>query len=251
MILFIGDLNCRYWLVNHITGIAEKQFNENVTAVLQLGDFGLFKTPLNAWFNGKGNNSFTRPVYFIDGNHEDFLFLKSLTTDFSSHFTHLPRGTVHNFNGFNFLCLGGAAYMDPVNTPSGAVIREEDIQACMSHQPESVDVIITHDCPRDIGVPGNSGFEYCGPTGFSQSSLLRKHFTSKTWLFAHHHRFFEYKDAHGSCYGLPEAQNGFAVMDRKGRITMVEYRIENKDRPDDIETSGQILCRNLEHCLTC
>ncbi len=141
--------------------------------------------------------------------------------------------------------------MDPVNTPSGAVIREADIQACISHQPESVDIILTHDCPKNIGVPGNPGFEYCGPTGFSQSSRLREHFTSKTWLFAHHHRFFEYTDAHGSCFGLPEAQNGFAVMDRKSQITMVEYKIENKDLPDNIETSGKVLCRHLEHCLTC
>lgn len=248
MILFIGDLNCRYWLVNHIINAAEKQFEKKVNAVIQLGDFGLFKTPLNAWFSRKSNNSFIRPVCFIDGNHEDFLFFESLTRNFSRQFTHLQRGSVHNFDGLNFLCLGGASYMDPVNTPSGAVIQDKDIQACLSHHPDSVDIILTHDCPAGIGVPGNPGFEYCGPTGFPQSRLLRDHFASKTWLFAHHHQFYKYSDTHGSCYGLPEAQNGFAVMDKKGLITIVEHKIHDKGVPGD-DTAGQILCKDMKHCL--
>ena len=228
MILFIGDLNCHYWLVNHIIGAAEKQFKDNVTAVVQLGDFGIFKAPLDAWFNSKSGNSFIKPVYFIDGNHEDFLFFESLTGTYSRHFTYLPRGSVHKLDDFNFLCLGGAAYMDPVNTPSGSVIRDIDIEKCLSHSPESVDIILTHDCPSDIGVPGNPGFEYCGPTGFPKSRLLRSRFKQKTWLFAHHHRFFEYSDSHGSCFGLPEAHNGFAVMDKNGHVTMVENRIKRE-----------------------
>ena len=123
--------------------------------------------------------------------------------------------------------------MDPVNTPSGAVISEEDIQACLSHPPEHVDIILTHDCPSGIGVPGNPEFDYCGPTGFPGSELIRKYFTSKTWLFAHHHQFFEYADEHGTCLGLPEAHNGFAMMDKKGKITMVEHKIDNKGLPQN------------------
>lgn len=250
MILFLGDLNCRYWLVNQAIGVAETQFDESVTAVIQLGDFGLFKTPLNSYFNGKDSHSFIRPVYFIDGNHEDFLFFETLTRTFSRQFTYIPRGSVLNLNGLNFLCLGGSAYMDPVNTPSGAVIRDSDIQTCLSHSPETVDIILTHDCPSDIGVPGTTGFEYCGQTGFSQSRRLRDHFSSKTWLFAHHHQFFEHSDTHGSCFGLPEAHDGFAVMGENGQVILVEHQIDEKGKLCDNDATGQPFCKNINNYLT-
>ncbi|MBN2417921.1 MAG: metallophosphoesterase [Deltaproteobacteria bacterium] len=226
MILFIGDLDCRYWLVNNIIDAAEKRFKKDVTTVIQLGDFGLYKKPLKIWFNRPGSRPFKRPLNFIDGNHEDFLYFEILVQSFNNHFTYLERGSVNRLDGFNFLCLGGSSYMDPVNTPPGAVILDTDIEACLAHNPEDVDIIITHDCPSGIGVPGTPGFEYCGPTGFENSRLIREKFSSKPWLFAHHHRFFEYTDSYGTYFGLPEAHNGFAVMDDPGKITLVEHRIK-------------------------
>ncbi len=221
MILVLGDLNGAFALVNDSIEHAEAVSGKVVSAVLQLGDFGLSRGPLRQFFGVPPKKRFHRPVYFMDGNHEDFIFFDRLAAAHAHCFTYLPRGMSKALGGMTFLCLGGAAYMDPVNTPAGAVIRGRDIDRCLAHGPSTVDVIVSHDCPRGIGVPGTPGFEYCGPTGFARSAELRARFTGKPWLFAHHHRWFELHGEDGNYYGLPEAIRGYALIDHQRRIRLV------------------------------
>ncbi|MBW2100755.1 MAG: metallophosphoesterase [Deltaproteobacteria bacterium] len=213
MILIIGDIHGRYKTINEQIIYAEEHCDARVSAVIQLGDFGIYKRSLAQYFNGIPERNFKRPVYVIDGNHEDFVYLDILTEKYKDHFTYLPRCAVNNIKGYNFLSLGGSAYMDPVNTPPGATLNDEDIEKCLSYRPDDVDIIISHDCPLGIGVPGTPGFEYCDPIGFFRSDEIKEHFKPKIWFFAHHHKWFNHDDGKTQYYGLHLALNGFALLD--------------------------------------
>ncbi|MCP4629574.1 MAG: hypothetical protein GY850_39630, partial [bacterium] len=106
MILITSDTHCYYGCVNQQIEHVESQ-GISVSSVIHLGDFGIYRDKLYDFFIRK-QNRFLRPVYFIEGNHEDFQGLEAITKKYAEYFTHLPRGTAHEIDGYRFLCLGGA-----------------------------------------------------------------------------------------------------------------------------------------------
>ncbi|HNV72776.1 MAG TPA: metallophosphoesterase, partial [Candidatus Ozemobacteraceae bacterium] len=150
MILFLSDLHGWYGLVNEQIRHAEARFHEKIAAVIELGDFGLFGPALHEHFLMR-NERFLRPFYFVEGNHEDFTHFETLTRVYHSHLTHIPRGSVQEIGGKRVLGFGGASYMDPRITPHGSVIRDEDIDRCLALPDTTVDIIVSHDCPKGLG----------------------------------------------------------------------------------------------------
>ena len=71
MILIIGDVHAEFGVINKQIRFVEKEYNTKIDAVIQLGDFGIHREPLMNFFH-KQKQKFLRPVYYIDGNHEDF-----------------------------------------------------------------------------------------------------------------------------------------------------------------------------------
>lgn len=196
-----------------------------IDGVLVLGDFGCYRDRLAAHFE-RHPAGFQRPVWFIEGNHEDFAEFDDLVDEHRHRFTHLPRGTVHRLGGLRFLCLGGSAYMDAHNTPAAAEIRERDICRCMQHAPDAVDVIISHDCPRGIGVPNSPGFEHYGPPGFAGGERLVARFRPRLWLFGHHHQWFD-RTIDGTRFcGLPQVWEGYGLLAPDASFTAVPHRLD-------------------------
>jgi predicted phosphodiesterase len=223
MIMIVSDTHCFYDTVNLQIRYAEEVLGHSISSVIHLGDFGIYKPQLRDYFR---KNSFLKPLYFIDGNHEDFKSLHKLVRVYKDRFTYLPRATVHTIDGYRFLALGGAAYMDPMITSRESVITNQQIDACLAIPREEVDILITHDCPVGIGVPSTPGLEHFGKTGFPRSDELANHFEPRIWMFGHHHKWFHYWDAHTAYYGVSGIWKGFGLLDGNYNLSMVPNKVE-------------------------
>jgi len=230
MILLICDTHCYFDTVNKQIEYAENSLGLDVSCVIHLGDFGIYRSHLHDFFIKNGKR-FRRPLYFIDGNHEDFDALPWLVKKYEDFFTYLPRGTVHTIAGYRFLALGGAAYMDSMITQKGAVITDQQIEECLTIPRDDVDIILTHDCPAGIGMPNTPGFEHFGDTGFPRSDELATHFKPKLWLFGHHHKWHSHQDGHTAYYGLCGAWKGFGMLDDNYQFTITKHTLEWEKTP--------------------
>ena len=230
MILITCDTHCYYDTVNQQLAYAENVLGLRISCIIHLGDFGIYKSHLHDYFIKKGRR-FMRPLYFIDGNHEDFEALPRLTKKYQAFFTYLPRGTVHSIEGYRFLALGGAAYMDSMLTEEGAIITDQQINTCLAVDRTQVDIVLTHDCPTGIGVPSTPGLDHFGATGFPRSQELAAHFKPKLWLFGHHHKWFSYTDSHTAYYGFEGAWKGFGLLDENFHLTIIKHRLEWEKTP--------------------
>lgn len=224
MILVVADTHCYYDIVNKQIAHAENVLGHTISSVIHLGDFGAYTSNLRDYFHKK-NKSFTRCLYFIDGNHEDFSSLDKIVVKYKKHFTYLPRCTTHCIDGYRFLSLGGTAYMDSMITQRGAVITDAQINKCLTLPREKVEIILTHDCPVGIGVPNTQGLDFFGPTGFPRSQELAAHFRPKLWLFGHHHKFFAHHNGTTGYYGLCGAWAGYGLLDDTFGFTLIDNPI--------------------------
>lgn len=224
MILFLSDLQGQFEVVNAQIDHAEQRTGRAVDAVMLPGDLGLCEPQLSRFFR-KRRHRFHRPFYYIEGNHEDFEVFDKNVERYSDVMTHLPRGTAKVIHGRKILALGGAAYMDACNTPEPSLVRPRDIERCLQHPSEAVDVVVTHDCPAGIGVGGSPMFRHLGPPGFPGSRELLAHFRPLVWIFGHHHRWFETTIDGTRFYGLPEAWRGYALLHEDHRVECVEHHL--------------------------
>lgn len=220
MILFASDLHCQLGLVNAQVEHAENRLGRPVDAVILPGDLGLFEPVLARYFR-RERNRFLRPVHFIEGNHEDFTRFQTLVGRYGDVLNYLPRGTVHAIGGWRFLALGGVSYMDPIATPPGSVIGSEDIRRSLSHEPDAVDIVLSHDCPSGLDIPHAPGFEHYGPVGFDGSEAIRQRFHPHMWVFGHHHRLVDVSLDGTRCIGLPQAWCGYGLLDEDGNYEYV------------------------------
>lgn len=225
MILFISDTHCAYHLINMQIEYAQEELGIPVSCVIHLGDFGIFRPQLYDYFIRK-KGSFLKPVYFIEGNHEDFDAFDSLMKRYNNiFFKHLPRSTVTEIEGYKFLSLGGSAYMDAMTTPTASVIKDHHIDDCLNIPPENVDIIISHDCPQGIGVPNSPGLEVYGQTGFPRGDELANHFSPKLWIFGHHHKWFELNRDETRYLGLSGSRRGFALLGENFDFMIINHSI--------------------------
>jgi predicted phosphodiesterase len=140
----------------------------DVDSIFHLGDFLGF---------GRGNcNYFLNQVEralveaggiqlgFVDGNHENFPFLHKFLHDdrgvahLRPHIAWLPRGLRWEWDGLKFMALGGATSMDKVHrTPMVSWFQDEEITWAQAEEAIAggpVDVVIAHDAPDGVLVPG-------------------------------------------------------------------------------------------------
>lgn len=135
----------------------------DVKVVLQLGDFGLWRTGRDYLAQvSEALEGQDADLYFIDGNHEDHAWLielmKNMTTGeplkVAERIWYLPRGFRWEWHGRSWLALGGAASVDRAfRTEGHSWFREEEItlpQAGLVALRGPADVMITHECPRRV-----------------------------------------------------------------------------------------------------
>lgn len=156
-VLVIGDTHANTTWAKHAVEIAKRLKALDVVVV---GDFGYWPDPY------LGHPNFLRDlstaaenagvtVWWVDGNHEDF---KNL---YANHLQHhdspvqikpsimwLPRGVTWNWEGVEFLAMGGAASIDRQwRTPGLTWFPEEMISDEDVEKAKPADIIISHDAP--------------------------------------------------------------------------------------------------------
>ncbi len=139
-----------------------------VPVVVQVGDFGLWSGPDGEAFLDGVSKVAVRggvQVLWLDGNHEDFDLLETFPVDASTglrpvrdNVTHVPRGSRWEWSGLRFAAVGGATSLDVARrTPGRSWWAQEALTA---RQAEEVvagggcDVLLCHDCPEGVPIPG-------------------------------------------------------------------------------------------------
>jgi predicted phosphodiesterase len=177
-IAFIGDVHMNTdWTVRAIRHAA----NRGADVIVQLGDYGY---TFDASFVRSVEEALAvanLPLLFVDGNHEDFdLLLRQpvgagCVRHLSAHVAHLPRGFRWEWGAVHFLAMGGAHSVDrPYRTPGVSWWPEEaitDEQVREAAEAGTTDVLISHDCPAGVVIPGID--DRTGPPPFPPLEILR------------------------------------------------------------------------------
>lgn len=128
-------------------------------AIVHVGDFGY---DFNMIYMAALSSS-PIPILFVDGNHEDHVWLNRQPIgdnglrQLSDRVWHLPRGFRWNWGGVLFLACGGAFSVDRRFRTlgrswwRGEELTFEDVAECKRGGP--VDVLIAHDCPAGVVIP--------------------------------------------------------------------------------------------------
>lgn len=141
----------------------------DVAVILQLGDFGFWKPGsatdryLDALESACAQHDLT--LLWVDGNHECFPELYKLPVDSATglrsvrgRIYHLPRGLRWTWHGRGWMALGGAYSVDRHRRIPGSswwpeeFVSEEEAARAIEGGP--VDVIVAHDCPDRVDIPG-------------------------------------------------------------------------------------------------
>jgi predicted phosphodiesterase len=157
MILLLGDIHGD---TNVLRKAVMKANEAEAAALIQVGDFGMFK---------KSENSFrlaiehaNMPIYFIEGNHDDcqrWVQMRDVTRIWQDrNLFYIPRGTVMEIDGRTIAFMGGAASID-----KNIRLREhmhwdefenihpsEVLRLFKNAEGKIIDVFITHDVPTTV-----------------------------------------------------------------------------------------------------
>lgn len=165
MIVLLGDIHGNYTRLQRAIEVANKV---DATALIQVGDFGLFRG-----FGMNNEEHFKNavhaskcPVYFIDGNHDDcsrwttYTEVSQLYPDIPLYY--VPRGTVMELDGLNIAFMGGAGSIDKnirlshkMHWDENENIRQSDIDTLRRNAANKrIDFFITH-CPPSSVIEEN------------------------------------------------------------------------------------------------
>ncbi|MCH9734101.1 MAG: metallophosphoesterase [Actinomycetia bacterium] len=154
---------------NRAVSVIQSAGMRGITTVVHLGDFG-FWTP-GAWTDRflaaveKACAAYGVTLLWVDGNHECFpsLYERPIDEDtglrpISEHVAHLPRGLRWTWHGRSWMALGGAHSPDRQMRKEGKSwwpqehLSDADIETATA--PGHVDVIVAHDAPDEVDIPG-------------------------------------------------------------------------------------------------
>lgn len=153
--------------LDHASAVIGWAGREGAQGVVQLGDFGVWQgVQGTAYLDGVSYAARKAGVWvaFVDGNHENHDILDALPFDergvrlVRDRLWHLPRGIRWIWHRQMWLALGGATSLDrPARRPGVSWWPQEAItyaQAAHAAVLGPADVMLTHDCPAGVTVPG-------------------------------------------------------------------------------------------------
>lgn len=177
-IMFAGDWHMNPgWAVN----AAVHAHEQGADVIIHAGDFGYTFRPKFLLALGTVLEDLGIKLLFVDGNHDDHHYLAQIPVDdnglrpiYTPHIWHLPRGFRWTWDGITFLALGGAHSVDRQwRLHSGAMWHPEERitagQATEAAAAGHADIMITHDCPARIIIPGID--DRIGPPPFPPSEI--------------------------------------------------------------------------------
>jgi Icc-related predicted phosphoesterase len=197
-VLAVGDLHGRLGMLEELI-----LRYPDVDFVLQAGDFGAYRddgaccgipprrrhwSEFPAYLDG--NRRFSKPVFFVKGNHEHFRFLDDVTAaagesepvPIAENLFFIPNGRVVGIYGLVIAGLGGNYSSACYKRPRGGLRRrhfnEAEIVAILRH-PKKIDILLTH----DVGEGMIASFR-----GLSQELLdLGRRLKPTWWIHGHFH----------------------------------------------------------------
>lgn len=164
---------------NHLLYLYKMAEHFDADRVFALGDFGYFEH----YVDGKEflyeaqlmAEKFSKPLYWLDGNHENHLMLRQVYSDnvvddgmweIRPNVLHSPRGNRFTWDGVDFLTMGGAFSVDRSQRRVGKTfwfeetITPEEVAAAGT---DKVDIVLSHDVPSGIdmlAIQVHRGFNY-------------------------------------------------------------------------------------------
>ncbi len=160
-IAFAGDWHANTsWAESAIQYAAD----QSADTIVHVGDFG-YDFP--ASFLRRVTKTLHRTglhLWFVDGNHEDFDLLRRYPVrdtglrEVTDRIWHIPRGHRWTWGGVRFLGCGGAHSVDRIWREPGTswwwqeAITDDDVARCVDGG--AADVLISHDCPAGVVIPG-------------------------------------------------------------------------------------------------
>ena len=181
-IAFMGDLHGNHRYAQKAIHYAA---NQGADVVIQVGDFGIWN-PHSSFINtvSEAATRHNLQVFFVDGNHEDhpWLISQPVREDgfrvLHDNVAHIPRGTVWTWDGVTFMGLGGAHSVDRQWRRAGVDwFPEETLTYGQAFEAgttqHDIDIMITHDCPDRVEIPGIAGNPYGFPK--EEIALAEKH----------------------------------------------------------------------------
>ncbi|MBV9100108.1 MAG: metallophosphoesterase [Candidatus Dormibacteraeota bacterium] len=160
-VLLTGDVHGNTsWMVGHVLKQAKRH---GCQLVLQLGDFGIWPGKDGQHYLEVLNREYKHagiPLWFIDGNHEDFDQLYALPLDGDGRrpvrefITHIPRGHRWQWAGREMLACGGASSIDAdLRTPGRSwwpqeAITDDDVARCIAGGGTAV--MFSHDIQLEV-----------------------------------------------------------------------------------------------------
>lgn len=221
--MFVGDWHGDS---DHAYYIIQTAVDNDVVAIIQLGDFGCF--PEFDWYWKFVEHLeccldfFRMPLFFIDGNHDDLNHLMSRpVTDsgmrqLSPHALYVPRGMYFELGGHKILALGGAYSIDKSSRKPGVSwwpteqIEDIDVKRALS-QPRP-DIMITHDAPNEVPDqrilrPGGRRYVDAAPPRQQLQRVFNKH-RPDLWIHGHYHRRYDMMAGNTKFVGLANEGTG-------------------------------------------
>lgn len=202
-VAFAGDWHMNTWWANEAIHYAK---GHRADVIVHAGDFGYSFTSIFLEKLTSALKETDLTLYFVDGNHEDFDCLMRFpliedgTRQVTDRIFHLPRGFRWTWGETTWLGLGGAHSVDRgQRTPGHSWWPQEQIQGIdmiQSMRAGPVDVMVTHDCPAGVSIPGLKESEHLWPSEEIRSAdqnrekLLRvvKRVRPKALWHGHYHR---------------------------------------------------------------
>jgi len=229
----------------HAERVMREAARLGATRVLQIGDFGYGWSLLEKPSPGSNNYcAFTQeisrlalevkiPVYWIDGNHENFdlleaagAFAQNEPVGLLPDVTYLPRGVTLEWGGQRWLFLGGAHSVDKAHrTPHQSWWEQEeldlrDVARALGHvndlrtedfsrglaRPRPIDVMAVHDAPLHSLVPGDHSVwaHKDQDTRPNREKLMQVALQARPALLVHGHYHVRYTAARGVFAPLPD-----------------------------------------------
>ena len=239
-ICFVGDVHGGF---DNLEFIAN---NIDCDIVMQLGDFGLWTDCVNdlpTYYKRKYN----KPVYFVDGNHDNHDFLgkvKENHSDWKSgieladNLVWMPRGSSLEIAEKRFFFCGGADSIDkeyrlayyPDTWWSGEIITEEILEYASGRY----DYVIAHDRPSFVSESLLGNYGKIGESSDVLSRLWGSIEVNK-WVNGHWHSY--------SNVNIHNTQ--FITLDMLPSVKKIDKEyIEIAD--DGVNISGSIMIETLE-----
>lgn len=200
-----------------------------IDRIVQVGDFGFWPRLNNGQKFlhdvGKAAVEAHVPLYFIDGNHEDHLYLDSIRSQRGVgmiHYgkypiTYIDRGTTWEWGGVTFGAFGGAYSIDrrwrTEDSPQYGWFANEMPDRSKIAALGEVDVLLTHDAPTIPPLAYGGGFKDDPTSRESQAAVYAAVVASQPMYVVHGHWHVRYDHRVGSSHVIGLGHDGGSLHD--------------------------------------